>query len=156
STDMLPSFLSTHAGKVRYGTSGQAVPGYRLRLVDDEGNDVDDGDIGELLVNGPSACTAYWNKREKSLDTFNGRWTHTGDKYYCDSDGYYHYCGRTDDMFKVSGQWVSPFEVESALGAHDRVLEAAVISYDAGSNLLKPKAFVVLKDYGNNREGLAE
>lgn len=156
STEMLHIFLSNHPGKVHYGTSGQAVPGYQLRLVDDNGDGVNEGDIGELLVNGPSACMAYWNKREKSLDTFNGHWTYTGDKYYCDSDGYYHYCGRTDDMFKVSGQWVSPFEVESALAAHDRVLEAAVVAYDAGGGLLKPKAFVVLKDGAESIDGLTD
>lgn len=146
STEMLHIFLSNRPDDVRYGTSGQAVPGYQLRLVDEAGADVNTGDIGELLVNGPSACTAYWNKRDKSLDTFEGRWTRTGDKYYCDDEGYYHYCGRTDDMFKVSGQWVSPFEVESTLIAHERVLEAAVVAYDAGNNLLKPRAYVVLKD----------
>lgn len=154
STEMLHIFLSNRVGSVRYGTSGQPVPGYKVRLVDDQGNDVETGDIGELLVNGPSACMAYWNKRDKSLNTFEGRWTYTGDKYYLDSDGYYHYCGRTDDMFKASGQWVSPFEVESALVAHDKVLEAAVIPYDAGENLLKPKAFVILKNVDDASDGL--
>lgn len=146
STEMLHIFLSNHPGEVRYGTSGRPVPGYQVKLMDEDGTQVCDGDIGELIVNGPSACMAYWNRREKSLDTFEGRWTRTGDKYYRDGEGLYHYCGRTDDMFKVSGQWVSPFEVESALIAHDHVLEAAVIPYDEGDNLLKPKAFVVLAD----------
>lgn len=156
STEMLHIFLSNHPGAVRYGTSGQPVPGYEVRLVDDDGNDVKTNDIGELLVNGPSACMAYWNKRNKSLDTFQGHWTRTGDKYYLDDDGYYHYCGRTDDMFKASGQWVSPFEVESALMAHDKVLEAAVIPFDAGNNLLKPKAFVVVKKQSDANDALAE
>ena len=103
------------------------------------------GKLWELLVDGPSSATSYWNQREKSLSTFEGRWTHSGDKYILDQEGYYCYCGRTDDMLKVSGIWVSPFEVESALLEEDRVLEAAVIGSDDGKGLIKPKAYVVLK-----------
>lgn len=146
STEMLHIFLSSRPGQVRYGTSGVPVPGYQARLVDEEGRDVPVGEIGELLVNGPSAAEGYWNQRAKSLDTFVGRWTRTGDKYYVDADGYYHYCGRADDMLKVSGNWVSPFEVESALIAHEAVLEAAVIPHTDADGLIKPKAYVVLKD----------
>ncbi|MDT0635674.1 benzoate-CoA ligase family protein [Spectribacter hydrogenoxidans] len=146
STEMLHIFLSNRPGRVCYGTSGEPVPGYSVRLVDESDHEVGQEEIGELLVNGPSACTGYWNRRDKSLDTFQGHWTRTGDKYYRDAEGCYHYCGRTDDMFKVSGQWVSPFEVESALIAHDQVLEAAVVPHDEGDNLLKPRAFVVLKN----------
>lgn len=145
STEMLHIFLSNRADNVQYGSSGTPVPGYQARLVDDDGNDVATGEIGELLVNGPSACAGYWNRRDKSLDTFVGRWTCTGDKYYRDEQGYYYYCGRTDDMMKVSGQWVSPFEVESALMAHDAVLEAAVIPSNDDTGNIKPYAFVVLK-----------
>jgi len=96
-------------------------------------------------VRGPTAAEGYWNQREKSRRTFEGEWMRTGDKYTCDADGYYTYAGRTDDMFKVSGIWVSPFEVESALVGHEAVLEAAVVPHEDGDGLLKPKAFVVLK-----------
>ena len=145
STEMLHIFLSNRPGDVRYGRSGKAVPGYELRLVDENGADVAGGEVGELLVRAPSAAEGYWNQRAKSRATFIGEWAHTGDKYILDADGYYEYCGRTDDMFKVSGIWVSPFEVESALISHDSVLEAAVVAAEDAEGLLKPKAFVVLK-----------
>jgi len=153
STEMLHVFLSNRPGDVRYGTSGKAVPGYELRLVDEHDAEVSGDEIGELLVNGSSSADGYWNKRQKSRDTFQGNWTRTGDKYYRDADGYYHYCGRTDDMFKVSGIWVSPFEVESALIGHAAVLEAAVVPHADDDDLLKPKAFVVLKS-GVSADGL--
>lgn len=146
STEMLHIFLSNRPGEVRYGTSGMPVPGYQARLVDEAGIDVPEGEVGELLISGPSAAEGYWNQRDKSLNTFIGRWTCTGDKYYLDADGYYHYCGRADDMLKVSGNWVSPFEVESALISHEAVLEAAVIRHADADDLIKPKAYVVLKD----------
>ena len=145
STEMLHIFLSNREGDVRYGTSGKAVPGYRLDLVDETGAPVAPGEIGELWVSGDSSAVAYWNQREKSLATFHGPWTRTGDKYVVDAEGYYHYCGRTDDMLKVGGQWVSPFEVESALVGHPEVLEAAVVSAEDERGLVKPKAFVVLR-----------
>lgn len=144
STEMLHIFLSNQPGRVAYGTSGIAVPGYELRLVDDAGVDLADGEIGELLVNGPSAADKYWNQRQKSRDTFEGNWTHTGDKYHRGEDGNYVYDGRTDDMFKVSGIWLSPFEVEQALASHPGVLEAAVVAAADDNDLIKPKAFVVL------------
>ncbi len=146
STEMLHIFLSNHPDDYRYGTSGKPVPGYSARLVDELGNQVAAGEIGDLHVAGPSACQGYWNQRGKSLQTFLGPWTVTGDKYFVDDDGYYIYCGRGDDMFKVSGNWVSPFEVESALITHPGVLEAAVVPHDDGDGLLKPKAFVILND----------
>lgn len=155
STEMLHIFLSNQPGRIRYGTSGVPVPGYEARLVDDQDNEVAPGDIGELLISGPSSAEGYWNQREKSLDTFMGRWTRTGDKYYRDEDGYYHYCGRADDMMKVSGNWVSPFEVESVLIEHDHVLEAAVIPHRDAADLIKPKAYVVLKDDAQPSEALA-
>ena len=145
STEMLHIFLSNRPGAVRYGTTGKAVPGYDLRVVGDDGKDVAPGEIGELLVCGPSCAVAYWNNRTKSLATFHGPWTRTGDKYICDKDGYYTYGGRSDDMLKVSGIWVSPFEVESALLAHPKVLEAAVVAHADTDELVKPKAYVVLK-----------
>ena len=143
STELLHIFLSNRPGELRYGTSGVPVPGYDMKLVDDDMAPVATGEIGELIVSGGSASDGYWNQREKSRTTFAGKWTLTGDKYYQDEDDFYHYCGRTDDMFKVSGIWLSPFEVESALITHDAVMEAAVVPYD-DKGLLKPKAFVVL------------
>ena len=144
STEMLHIFLSNQAGDVRYGTSGRAVPGYALRVVDADGADLPDGEPGELLVRGDSAADGYWNQRAKSRRTFQGEWTWTGDTYIRE-DGRYRYCGRSDDMFKVSGIWVSPFEVEGALVAHPAVLEAAVVGHPDDQGLTKPRAFVVLK-----------
>lgn len=144
STEMLHIFLSNAPGDIRYGTSGRAVPGYHVRLVNENGDDVADGEVGEMLVNGPSAAEGYWNQRSKSRTTFEGGWTRTGDKYIRDTDGRYLFCGRADDMFKVSGIWVSPFEVESALITHPAVLEAAVVPAADADGLLKPKAFIVL------------
>ncbi len=149
STELLHIFLSNRPGEVVYGTSGKAVPGYALRLVDEHGHGVAVGEIGELLVRGASVAHGYWNQLHKSRTTFEGEWTRTGDKYTLDADGHYHYCGRTDDMFKVSGIWVSPFEVESALISHEAVLEAAVVGYRDAAGLTKPKAFVVLVDQRN-------
>jgi 4-hydroxybenzoate-CoA ligase len=145
STEMLHIFLSNAPDDLRYGASGRPVPCYRVRLVNEQGVDVLDGEIGEMLVDGPSAADGYWNQRDKTHGTFIGVWMRTGDKYFRDSDGRYIYCGRADDMFKVSGIWVSPFEVESALISHPAVLEAAVIPASDADGLLKPKAFVVLK-----------
>ncbi len=145
STEMLHIFVSNRPGCVRYGSSGTPVPGYEARLLDDDGSPVAQGEIGELVIKGPSAADGYWLQRQKSQQTFRGAWTHTGDKYRIDADGYYIYCGRTDDMFKVSGIWVSPFEVESALITHAAVLEAAVVGLEDTDGLVKPKAFVVLK-----------
>ena len=145
STELLHIFLSNQPGDVVLGTSGTPVPGYELRLVDERGNAVVPGGIGELLVKGASAADGYWNQRDKSRATFEGEWTRTGDKYIRDADGRYTFCGRCDDMFKVSGIWVSPFEVESALITHPSVLEAAVVPEADPEGLLKPKAFVVLR-----------
>ena len=156
STEMLHIFVSNQPGKVRYGSSGTPVPGYEARLLDDDGAPVQQGEIGELVIKGPSAAEGYWLQREKSQKTFRGHWTHTGDKYRIDADGYYIYCGRTDDMFKVSGIWISPFEVESALITHKAVLEAAVVGKEDADGLMKPKAFVVLKPGVGNGEALFE
>jgi benzoate-CoA ligase family protein len=145
STEMLHIFLSNRHGDIRYGTTGKPVPGYETRLVDENGAPVAEGEEGSLWVRGPSACVGYWNKRDKSLATFHGPWTKTGDRYVRDADGYYTYSGRADDMLKAGGIWVSPFEVESALAAHDAVLEAAVVGHPDQDGLVKPKAFVVLK-----------
>ncbi len=145
STEMLHIFLSNRPGDLRHGTTGKAVPGYELRLVDEQGNDVKQGELGELLIKGPTAANLYWNNRAKSRSTFVGEWTRSGDKYTLDADGFYAYGGRTDDMLKVSGIWVSPAEVEAALVSHEAVLEAAVVGKEDEQKLVKPKAFVVLK-----------
>ena len=146
STEMLNTFLSNRPTDIRYGSTGKPVPGYDARIVDENGRDLGTDEIGELIVRGPSAGEGYWNQREKSRHTFAGEWTHTGDKYRRDAEGYYYYCGRTDDMFKVSGMWVSPFDVEAALVSHEAVLEAAVIGKEDADGLIKPKAFIVLKN----------
>ena len=145
STEMLHIFLSNRPGDVRYGTTGKPVPGYDIKLVGDDGLTVRPGEMGELLVAGPTSAIMYWNNREQSRATFVGEWTRSGDKYIEDKDGYFIYCGRRDDMLRVSGQYVSPFEVEAALQSHPDVLEAAVVAWLDGEGLTKPKAFVVLK-----------
>ena len=145
STEMLQTFLSNQPGDVRWGTTGKPVPGYELRLVDEHGNPVRRGEMGDLQVRGPTSASHYWNYREGSRRTFVGGWTRCGDKYRQDEDGYYVYGGRSDDMLKVSGMYVSPAEVEAALLAHDAVLEAAVVSHEDEHKLVKPKAYVVLK-----------
>jgi 4-hydroxybenzoate-CoA ligase len=155
STEMLHIFLSNRADGLRYGTTGKAVPGYELRIVDEAGADVADGEAGELVVRGPSAAEGYWNQREKSRRTFRGEWTHTGDTYMRDGHGYYRYCGRQDDMLKVGGIWVSPFEVEEALIAHPAVLEAAVVGQPDADDLIKPKAFVVLQESAQSEDRAA-
>ena len=145
STEMLHIYLSNRDEALQYGTSGHPVPGYDVKILADDGQEVTDQEPGELIVRGPSAADGYWNQRDKTRRTFRGEWTHTGDKYIRQPDGYYRYCGRTDDMFKVSGIWVSPFEVEGALIAHPAVLEAAVVGHDDTDGLTKPRAFVVLR-----------
>ncbi|MDK3016864.1 benzoate-CoA ligase family protein [Pseudodonghicola flavimaris] len=145
STEMLHIFLSNRPGDICYGTSGVPVPGYEVRLVDEHDEEVGAGEVGELLVRGPSSADGYWNRRHKSQSTFAGHWTRTGDKYERTADGRYVYCGRTDDMFKVSGIWVSPFEVEQTLIEHPAVLEAAVVARADDKGLDKPAAYIVLK-----------
>jgi benzoate-CoA ligase len=144
STEMLHIFLSNRPGQVRYGTTGLPVPGYELKIVGDDGRECGVGEIGELQINGPSAAIMYWNNRAKTKATFAGEWTRSGDKYTRDADGYYTYGGRSDDMLKVGGIYVSPFEVEACLMTHPAVLEAAVIGVADSDQLLKPKAYVVL------------
>ncbi|HRC58682.1 MAG TPA: benzoate-CoA ligase family protein, partial [Kofleriaceae bacterium] len=144
STEMLHIFLSNQPGAVRYGTTGTPVPGYDVELRDDHGAAIEGQGEGALWVRGPSAAMAYWNQRQRSLSTFHGPWTCTGDRYQRDEQGVYIYCGRNDDMLKVGGIWVAPFEVESVLSSHPAVLEAAVVAHADGDGLIKPKAFVVL------------
>jgi len=147
STEMLHVFLSNRPGDVRYGTTGKAVPGYEVQLRGEEGQVLSGhNEIGDLYIKGPSSALMYWNNRDKSRDTFQGEWTKSGDKYSCDPDGYYTYAGRNDDMLKVSGIYVSPFEVEATLVQHPAILEAAVIGKTDTDGLVKTKAFVVLKE----------
>jgi benzoate-CoA ligase len=145
STEMLHIFLSNRPGEVRYGTTGRPVPGYQVKLTDESGAATATGEVGDLWIGGPTAAAGYWNQREKSRATFCGEWTRSGDKYSRDADGYYTYAGRSDDMLKVSGIYVSPIEVEAALASHEAVLEAAVVGAEDREKLVKPKAFVVLK-----------
>jgi benzoate-CoA ligase len=157
STEMLHIFISNRPGDVRYGTSGRPVDGYRVELRDEQGRVVQGaGEIGDLYVEGPSAALMYWGDRAKSRDTFQGAWTRTGDKYLRDADGCYVYSGRSDDMLKVSGQYVSPFEVEATLMLHPAVLEAAVIGIADADGLTRPKACVVLKDPRQASDGLSD
>jgi benzoate-CoA ligase len=146
STEMLHVYLSNRPGDVRYGTTGKPVDGYDIELRGDDGAPVAVGEVGDLYVRGPSAALMYWSNRQKSRETFQGAWTRSGDKYSRDADGYYTYAGRSDDMLKVSGIYVSPFEVEATLMQHPAVLESAVIGKEDRDGLVKTKAFVVLKD----------
>jgi benzoate-CoA ligase len=146
STEMLHIFLSNRPERVRYGSTGWPVPGYALELRGEDGGVVADGEPGDLYIQGPSAALLYWSNREKTRETFQGAWTKSGDKYVRNSDGSYTYSGRSDDMLKVSGIYVSPFEVEATLAQHSAVLEAAVIGVADADGLTKTKAFVVLKN----------
>ncbi|WP_459618217.1 benzoate-CoA ligase family protein [Bordetella sp. 2513F-2] len=145
STEMLHIFISNRSGALRYGTTGQPVPGYEVELRDENGRPVPPGTIGDLYIKGPSAALMYWNNRDKTRQCFLGDWLKSGDKYVCDADGYYTYAGRSDDMIKVSGQYVSPIEVENVLIQHEAVLEAAVVGVPDHDGLVKTKAYVVLR-----------
>src|SRR5262249_7151479 len=146
STEVLHIYASACIGRVKPGSTGNPVPGYEIRIVDPEGADVPRGVVGDLLVSGRSTAPCYWNRRDLSADRMRGRWFFTGDKYSIDEDGYLWYAGRSDDMFRVSGQWVSPIEVESTLAEHPSVLEAAVVAFEEETKIHTPKAFVVLRD----------
>ena len=137
--------ISNVPGRARGGTSGEVVHGYEAMVADDDGRPVPTGEIGELWVQGPSTALGYWNKPAETERTFHGPWVRTGDRYVADADGYHTYVGRGDDMLKVSGQWLSPLEVESALLEHDAVLECAVVGATDADGLVKPRGFVVLK-----------
>src|SRR6266700_2612040 len=156
STEILHIFISNRAGEIKPGSTGKLVPGYEAVIADEKGVVVPQGDIGNLLIKGDSITAYYWNKHERTKDVINGHWIHTGDKYYQDEEGYYWYCGRSDDMLKVGGQWVSPVEVENALIAHPAVLESAVVGDLDDDELVKPKAYVVLKQGQEPSEALAE
>jgi benzoate-CoA ligase family protein len=146
STEVLHTFIANRLGRVRAGSSGELVPGYDARIVDGNGGDVAVGEIGDLLIKGESTCSCYWNKQEQTRRTIIGEWIRTGDKYRRDEDGYFWYQGRSDDMLKCGGYWVSPAEVESAILTHPAVLECAVVGCEDEMRLVKPYAFVVVKD----------
>jgi benzoate-CoA ligase family protein len=145
STETLHMFISNRPDAIRPGSSGLIVSGYDARLLDDEGDPVLPGEIGSLWIRGDSVCAGYWNQHEKTKNTIEGHWIRTGDKYTQDVDGFYWYSGRSDDMLKVGGLWVSPVEVENALVEHAAVLECGVVGHDDHDGLLKPMAFVVLR-----------
>src|SRR2546425_12815040 len=155
-TEILHIFLSNRPGHVKPGSSGTPVPGYEAIIVDEGGRPVPRGEIGNLRVKGDSTMAYYWNRDEKTKETLFGPWIQTGDKYYQDEDGYYWYCGRSDDMLKVGGIWVSPVEVEATLVRHPAVLEAAVVGREDSDRLVKPQAFVVLKDAASGSAALGD
>ncbi len=145
-TELWHIFISNQPGDIRPGSSGKPVPGYEVKIVDEAGAEVARGEVGNLLVKSETTALMYLHKSERSRKTFIGEWLFTGDKYYVDEDGYYWHAGRSDDMLKVGGIWVSPIEVESAVISHPAVLECAVVGHPDNANLIKPKAFVVLKE----------
>jgi benzoate-CoA ligase len=155
-TEILHIFLSNRPGAARPGSSGRPVPGYEVAVVDDDGQRLPQGEIGNLRVKGDSTMAYYWNKHEKTKETLFGAWIQTGDKYYEDADGYFWYCGRADDMLKVGGIWVSPVEVEATLVRHPAVLEAAVVGREDSDRLVKPQAFVVLVEPRADTTALAD
>jgi benzoate-CoA ligase family protein len=144
-TEMLHIFLSNRAGQVRPGTTGVAVPGYDLRVLGEDGREVERGTPGTLFVRGASTATGYWSRYDASRQVFQGEWLRTGDTYVQDADGYYTCLGRTGDMLKASGIWVSPAEVEARLLAHEAVAQAVVVAAYDGDGLEKPVAYVVLR-----------
>ena len=156
STEVLHMFISNRPDAIRPGSSGLVVPGYDARLLDDGREPVARGEIGNLWIDGDSTCACYWNQPDKTRETIEGRWIRTGDKYTQDADGYFWYAGRSDDMLKVGGLWVSPVEVENALAAHDAVLESGVVGREDRDGLTKPLAFVVLREGGAGSPELAK
>ncbi len=156
STEALHIYISNRPGRVRPGSSGEVVPGYAVRVVDEEGRDLPHGEIGDLLVSGDSIAAGYWNKHDRTKQAFRGEWFLSGDKYHQDPDGFYWYCGRSDDMLKAGGQWVSPAEVEATLIQHPAVLECGIVGKGDQDGLVKPYAFVVLKPGQTASDALAQ
>jgi benzoate-CoA ligase len=156
STEATHDFLANRPGQAKPGSSGQVTPAFEAKIVDDEGREVPVGEVGYLLVKGDANSPYYWNKHEQTKRTMLGEWLKTGDTYYRDEDGFYWYCGRSDDMLKVGGLWVSPIEVENVLLEHGSVLEVAVTGQADVDGLIKPKAYVVLKSEYPPSESLKE
>jgi benzoate-CoA ligase len=146
STEILHIFISNRPGQARAGSTGRIVPGYEARIVDDEGREVPPGQVGALLIKGDSIAAGYWNKHEQTKETFRGEWINTHDSFKVDEDGFFWYAGRTDDMMRVSGQPLWPTDVESTLQRHPAVLESGVVGAPDEDGLIKPCAFVVLKE----------
>lgn len=146
STEILHIFISNLPGEIRPGSTGKIVPGYKAKIIDEDGNVVPTGDVGTLMIKGHSTAAYYWNKHEKTIETFIGKWINTGDQYYQDNDGFFWYVGRGDDMIKAGGIWVSPVEVEYCLMEHPAVFESGVIGRTDEDGLIKPKAYIVLKE----------
>jgi benzoate-CoA ligase len=144
STEICHIFLSNRFGEIREGSTGKIVPGYEARLIDDDGAPAPSGSIGNLLIRGGSICSAYWNRREETKKNMLGEWFVTGDRYMIDKEGFYFFRGRSDDMLRVGGKWLSPLEVENAINSHPAVSESAVVGRMDKDNLVKPYAFVVL------------
>ncbi len=156
STEAVHIYISNRPGRARPGSTGEVVPGYAVRIADESGREVPPGEIGDMLVSGDSFAAFYWNKHEQTKRAFIGDWFRSGDKFYHDTDGYYWSCGRSDDMLKVGGQWVSPTEVEATLIQHPAVLECGVVGRADQDELVKPYAFVVLKPGHTPSEALAK
>lgn len=156
STEALHDFIANRPGRVRPGSSGELIPGFEARLVDDEDRPVLPGSVGHLLIKGDSTAPGYWNRHERTKSTMLGEWLRTGDMFYADTDGYFYFCGRADDMLKVGGMWVSPAEVEACLMEHPAVLEAAIIGRPDGDGLTKPHAYCVLKDGATPGDAVAD
>ena len=145
STEATHDFLANRPGRAKAGSSGEVTPAFEAKIVDDEGREVPFGEVGNLMVKGDATAPFYWNKHEQTKRMMQGEWLKTGDTYYRDIEGYYWYCGRSDDMMKVGGLWVSPIEIENTLMEHPAVLETAVVSDLDADGLLKPKAYILLK-----------
>jgi benzoate-CoA ligase family protein len=156
STELLHIFISNRLDDYQPGSSGRVVPGYEAKIVDEAGKPVPSGEVGSLMIKGDSGAMYYWNNAEKTTETMRGDWIHTGDTYLLDADGYYVYCGRSDDMLKVGGIWCSPVEIESRLIEHPKVLEAAVVGRADDDQLIKPEAYIVLQDPGAASDALAQ
>ena len=156
STEVWHIFISNHPDDIRAGSSGKPVPGYEVEILDEDGTPVKQGEVGNLLVRGETVALSYLHQYKRSKQTFQGEWLFTGDKYYVDADGYYWHAGRSDDMMKVGGIWVSPVEVESTLIGHESVLECAIVAQEDEHALIKPKAYVVLKDGVKPSDSLAK
>jgi benzoate-CoA ligase len=156
STELMHIFISNRPGDVRPGSSGKVVPGYTAKIVDDDGSEVPDGEVGNLQVKGESMAAFYHRQHDKSKSAMLGEWFNTGDRYYRDSDGYYYYYGRGDDMLQVGGIQVSPIEIENTLASHPAVQEIAVVPKEDEKGVIRPKAFIVLKAGYEPSEELAE